>query len=402
MPGDISEVFPRRPRPRLVPLPRRAGPLGPLGRIRHDLAGLPLDRGNDLGAGRVYVALVHPAQCLLRPLAVLELDFRPVPEMLFQIVPKVLVQALVERSRAHLLEVEPTVQNRRERRVHVVADWRAVRPHLVPVHEPAEHVPGPETVRQKAVRPSEERALVPLADVLWQRNHNVSHHHRVLAHGPLALGLGPLVDALDAPLDRGPVRLHPLHRLHQTVGWVERERVVHPDPRRVDVLPLQAGRVAAVMREHVAYRCCLVLLKMRHKSKTFQPKPDFSRLKSSMLAFCYAKDMAGPALHPLGRSPRDPPALARSRLRSRPSGHRRERRTEGLCPSEPPLNLPAIWHTAHGTIRGAVVVAPLTPFHVCQIHSRLGQGKGRWELALTSTLFPVWSSASPARQFRSR
>ncbi len=55
-----------------------------------------------------------------------------------------------------------------------------------------------------------------------------------------------------------------------------------------------------------------------------------------MLAFCYAKDMAGPALHPLGRSPRDPPALARSRLRSRPSGHRRERRTEGLRPSEPP------------------------------------------------------------------
>ena len=69
-------------------------------------------------------------------------------------------------------------------------------------------------------------------------------------------------------------------------------------------------------------------------------------------------------------------------------------------PMVPPLNLPAIWHTAHGTIRGAVVVAPLTPFHVCQIHSRLGQGKGRWELALTSTLFPVWSSASPARQFR--
>ena len=62
----------------------------------------------------------------------------------------------------------------------------------------------------------------------------------------------------------------------------------------------------------------------------------FSRLKSSMLVFCVAKDMAGPALHPLGRSPRDPPALARSRLRSRPSGHRRKRRTEGLRPSEPP------------------------------------------------------------------
>lgn len=85
------------------------------------------------------------------------------------------------------------------------------------------------------------------------------------------------------------------------------------------------------------------------------------------------------------------PALVRSRRRSRPSGHRRKRRMRGLAPSEPPLNLPAIRHTAHGTIRGAVVVAPLTPFHVCQIHSRLGQGKGRWELALTSTLFPVWS-----------
>ena len=39
-----------------------------------------------------------------------QLDFRPVPKMLFQIVPKVLVQALVERSRAHLLEVKPTVR----------------------------------------------------------------------------------------------------------------------------------------------------------------------------------------------------------------------------------------------------------------------------------------------------
>ena len=240
LPGNISEVFPCRPRPRFIPLPRRAGPLGPLGRIRHDLAGLLLDRGEDLSAGSVYVALVHPAQGLPRPLAVLELDFRPVPEMLLQIVSEVLVQALVERSRAHLLEVEPTVQNRREGRVHVVSNRRAVRPHLVPVDEPAEHVLGPDTVRQKAVRPAEERALVPLADVLGQRHHNVSHHHRVLAHGALSLGLGPLVDALDAPLDRGPVRLHPLHRLHQTVGRVDPERVVHPDPLGVDVLPPQA------------------------------------------------------------------------------------------------------------------------------------------------------------------
>ena len=102
---------------------------------------------------------------------------------------------------------------------------------------PPSNVPGPETVRQKAVRPAEKRALVSFADVLGQRHHNVSHHHRVLAHGALSLGLGPLVDALYAPLDRGPVRLHSLHRLHQTVGGVERERVVHPDPRRVDVLP---------------------------------------------------------------------------------------------------------------------------------------------------------------------
>ena len=246
------------------------------------------------------------------------------------------MQALVERPRAHLLEVEPTVQNRRKGRVHVVSDRRAVRPHLVPVDEPAEHVAGPETVRQKAVRPAEKLALVPLADVLGQRHHNVSHHHRVLAHGALSLGLGPLVDALYAPLDRGPVRLHSLHRLHQTVGGVDRERVVHLDPGGVDVLAPQAGRVAAIVREHVAYRGCLVLLEVCHKPKTFQVEPDFSRLKSSMLAFCYAKDMAGPALHPLGRSPRDPPALARSRLRSRPSGHRRKRRTEGLRPSEPP------------------------------------------------------------------
>ena len=61
------------------------------------------------------------------------------------------------------------------------------------------------------------------------------------------------------------------------------------------------------------------------------------------------------------------PALVRSRRRSRPSGHRRERRTEGLRPSEPPLNLPAIWHTAHGTIRGAVVVAPLWSFVICHL-----------------------------------
>lgn len=101
------------------------------------------------------------------------------------------------------------------------------------------------------------------------------------------------------------------------------------------------------------------------------------------------------------------PALVRSRRRSRPSGHRRERRTEGLRPSEPPLNLPAIRHTAHGTIRGAVVVAPLTPFHVCQIHSRLGQGKGRWSKAsidpCSSLVYPIArrvNSAIRERGFR--
>lgn len=51
------------------------------------------------------------------------------------------------------------------------------------------------------------------------------------------------------------------------------------------------------------------------------------------------------------------PALVRSRRRSRPSGHRRERRTEGLRPSEPPpkganspLLKPPFCHPSHVTV----------------------------------------------------
>ena len=254
------------------------------------------------------------------------------------------MKALVERSRAHLLEVEPTVQNRREGRVHVVSDRRAVRPHLVSVDEPAEHVGGPETVRQKAVRPAEKRALVPFADVLGQRHHNVGHHHRVLAHGALSLGLGPLVDPLYAPLDRGPVRLHSLHRLHHAVGGVDRERVVHPDPGRVDVVALQTGQVAAVVREHVAYRGCLVLLEMCHKSKTFQVEPDFSRLKSSMLAFLLRKR------HGRGH-PCTPPRPRRHGSRTA----RGSARMRGQAPSNSPLS--RLFVTRHTSRIYSVVVA---------------------------------------------
>jgi hypothetical protein len=49
-----------------------------------------------------------------------------------------------------------------------------------------------------------------------------------------------------------------------------------------------------------------------------------------------------------------------------------------------PLKLPQAareWHTAHGTIRGAVVVAPLIArLHVCLTRGH-GHGKGRWSRA---------------------
>ena len=48
-------------------------------------------------------------------------------------------------------------------------------------------------------------------------------------------------------------------------------------------------------------------------------------------------------------------ALSEESQRTTPvwcAGARGGARMDGLHPSEPPLNLPVIWHTAHGTIRG--------------------------------------------------
>ena len=69
-----------------------------------------------------------------------QLNLGSVPHLLLQIVPKFLVQGLIERPRAHLLVVEPTVHDWRERHVHMIANGQAVLAHLVPVDEPAHHV----------------------------------------------------------------------------------------------------------------------------------------------------------------------------------------------------------------------------------------------------------------------
>ena len=57
----------------------------------------------------------------------------------------------------------------------------------------------------------------------------------------------------------------------------------------------QAARAAALKKE---------LRDLERKKAAAEP--DFSRLKSSMFDLSCAKDMAGPALHPLGRSPETP------------------------------------------------------------------------------------------------
>ena len=136
--------------------------------------------------------------------------------------------------------------------------------------EPAEHVARPKAARQKAVRPAEERTLVLRAHVLGQRHNNVGHHDRILAHGTLSIGPSHLVHALDAPAHRLPVRLDPGHWLHRPVGGVDGERVVHPDPCRVDVVALQTGRVAPVVGEHVTDRSGLVLLDVSHPNASGQ------------------------------------------------------------------------------------------------------------------------------------
>ena len=84
------------------------------------------------------------------------------------------------------------------------------------------------------------------------------------------------------------------------------------------------------------------------------------------------------------------PALVRSRRRSRPSGHRRKRRTEGLRPSEPPpkganspLLKPPFCRPSHVTVFLGVVVSLkiLTPKNAGFSYSRHSQGKGRWSRA---------------------
>ena len=78
--------------------------------------------------------------------------------------------------------------------------------------------------------------------------------------------------------------------------------------RRCSRRRLESVRQAAVVREHVAYRGCLVLLEVCHKPKTFQVEPDFSRLKSSTLDLSYAKDVAGDTPAPARAFPPRPPS----------------------------------------------------------------------------------------------
>ena len=117
------------------------------------------------------------------------------------------MHVLIEHARAHLLVVESPVEYRRERHVHVVAGGCAVLQHLVLVNVSAHHVVDAELVRQVPVRETEEPVLIALAHVVWQRHHNVSHNHRVLASRALPCGLLRLVHALYASLHRAPVRL---------------------------------------------------------------------------------------------------------------------------------------------------------------------------------------------------
>ena len=176
---------------------------------------------------------------------------------------------LVERARAHLLVVEAPIQNRRERRVHVVAGGRAVLKHLVLVNVAAHHVVDAELVRQVPVRETEEPILIALADVIGKRHHHVGHNHRVLARCALPCGLLGLVHALYAPLHRAPVRLAltghhaPHNELPVLVGVVGNDHVVL-HALRVDVVATQTGLVAPVVGKHVTDRGCLVLRYVCH------------------------------------------------------------------------------------------------------------------------------------------
>ena len=153
--------------------------------------------------------------------------------------------------------------------MHVVAGGRAVLQHLVLVNVSAHHVVDAELVRQVPVRETEEPVLIALAHVVWQRHHNVSHNHRVLASRALPCGLLRLVHALYAPLHRAPIRLAltghhaPDHELTVLVRVVGNNHVVL-HALRVDVVAPHAGRVAPVVSEHVPDRGCLVLRYVCH------------------------------------------------------------------------------------------------------------------------------------------
>ena len=228
-----------------------------LGRL-HDR---PIDRAAHLvdigGLVRIHA---------LRPRLIAQLDFRAVPHVLLQIVPKFLVQGLIERPRAHLLVVEPPVHDWRERHVHVIAHGRAVLANLVPVDEAAHHVLLAKFPNQEPVGEAEKLKLVPLADVLGQRHNHISHHHSVFADGTFTRRLGGFIDPLNASLYRCPVRLDAIHGADFAVSVIQAERVVVLGSGRVDVLPTQTGCIAAVVSEHVTARCGLVFRDVSHRN----------------------------------------------------------------------------------------------------------------------------------------
>ena len=195
-----------------------------------------------------------------------QLNLGSVPHLLLQIVPKFLVQGLIERPRAHLLVVEPPVHDWRERHVHVIAHGRAVLANLVPVDEAAHHVLLAKFPNQEPVGEAEKLKLVPLADVLGQRHDHISHHHGILADGTFTRRLGGFIDPLNAPLNRCPVRLDAIHGADFAVSVIQAERVVALGSGRVDVLPTQTGCIAAVVSEHMAARCGLVFRDVSHRN----------------------------------------------------------------------------------------------------------------------------------------
>ena len=153
--------------------------------------------------------------------------------------------------------------------MHVVAGGRAVLQHLVLVDVPAHHVLDAELLRQVPVRETEEPVLIALAHIVGKRHNNVSHNDRILARGALPCCLLCLVHALDAALHRAPVRLaltghHAPHNEPAVLVGVVTDNQVVLDALGVDVVALQAGRVAPVVSEHVPDRGCLVLRYVCH------------------------------------------------------------------------------------------------------------------------------------------